>query len=106
MLVPDTVWEPALDTDGAVRGGGDVAELTGLLDLSRWPAGMRVIVRCERPHPGAQLSIFEETDGWRYQAFITNTAVGQLVLLEARHRAHAHAHAQAQAQAQARHRRA
>jgi Transposase DDE domain group 1 len=36
------------------------------------------IVRRERPHTGAQLSIFEERDGWRYQAFATNTAIGQL----------------------------
>ena len=50
---------------------------------------MRVIVRRERPHPGAQLSMFEEIDGWRYQAFVTNTATGQLQFLEARHRAHA-----------------
>ena len=50
---------------------------------------MRVIVRRERPHPGAQLSLFEEADGWRYQAFATNTKVGQLAFLEARHRAHA-----------------
>ena len=89
MLVPTTVWTPALDADGGVRAGGDVAELTGLLDLSRWPAGMRVIVRRERPHPGAQLSIFEERDGYRYQGFVTNTATGQLPFLEARHRAHA-----------------
>jgi Transposase DDE domain group 1 len=89
MLVPEKVWEPALDADGGVRAGGDVTELTGLLDLHTWPAGMRVIVRRERPHPGAQLSIFEERDGWRYQAFITNTATGQLAFLEARHRAHA-----------------
>ena len=27
--------------------------------------------------------------GWRYQAFVTNTEVGQLAFLEARHRAHA-----------------
>ena len=72
-----------------IRGGGDVAELTGLLDLKKWPAGMRVIVRRERPHPGAQLSLFEERDGWRYQAFVTNTTTGQLAFLEARHRAHA-----------------
>ena len=89
MLVPEKVWTPALDADGGVRAGGDVAELSGLLDLSRWPAGMRVIVRRERPHPGAQLSIFEEADGWRYQAFVTNTSTGQLAFLEARHRAHA-----------------
>jgi len=89
MLVPATVWTPALDADGGVRAGGDVAELTGLLNLSAWPAGMRVIVRRERPHPGAQLSMFEERDGYRYQAFVTNTATGQLPFLEARHRAHA-----------------
>jgi hypothetical protein len=89
MLVPETVWAPAMDTDGAVRTGGDVAELTGLCNLSTWPAGMRVIVRRERPHPGAQLSMFEEADGWRYQGFATNTATGQLAFLEARQRAHA-----------------
>lgn len=50
---------------------------------------MRVIVRRERPHPGAQLSLFEENDGWRYQAFATNTTAGALQFLEARHRAHA-----------------
>jgi hypothetical protein len=89
MLVPDKVWTPALDADGGVRAGGNVAELTGLLNVSGWPAGMRVIVRRERPHPGAQLSIFEEADGWRYQAFVTNSDTGQLAFLEARHRAHA-----------------
>ena len=88
MLVPEKVWTPALDADGGVRAGGDVAELTGLWTC-RWPAGMRVIVRRERPHPGAQLSMFEERDGYRYQAFVTNTATGQLAFLEARHRAHA-----------------
>ncbi len=70
-LVPKKVWTPALDADGEVREGGDVAELTGLIDtavLAKWPPGMRVIVRRERPHPGAQLSLFEERDGWRYQA--------------------------------------
>lgn len=29
------------------------------------------------------------SDGWRYQAFVTNTTTGQLAFLEARHRAHA-----------------
>ncbi len=74
--VPKGVWTPALDADGGVREGGDVADLTGLIDkdvVVKWPAGMRVIVRRERPHPGAQLSLFEERDGWRYQAFVTNT---------------------------------
>lgn len=91
-LVPKKVWTPALDADGEIREGGDVAEITGLLDLSKWPEGMRVIVRRERPHPGAQLSLFEERDGWRYQAFVTNSTEQpgvQLAFLEARHRAHA-----------------
>ena len=55
-LIPKAVWAPALDTDGGARDGGDVAELTDLLELSTWPAGMRVIVRRERPHAGAQLT--------------------------------------------------
>lgn len=88
-LVPKKVWTPAVETNGGVRDGADVAELTGLLDLTTWAEGMRVIVRRERPHPGAQLSLFEAADGWRYQAFVTNTKVGQLGFLEARHRAHA-----------------
>jgi hypothetical protein len=50
--------------------------------------GMRLIVRRERPHPGAQLT-FADHDGWRFQAFATDTRAGQLAHLEARHRAHA-----------------
>ena len=63
--VPAGAWTPAVDADGGIRDGGDVAEVTDLLDLTRWPAGMRVTIRRERPHPGAQLSLFEEADGWR-----------------------------------------
>jgi hypothetical protein len=47
--IPETVWTPALDADGGVRAGGDVAEITGLLDLSGWPDQMRVIVRRGAP---------------------------------------------------------
>lgn len=54
-----------------------------------WPADMRLIVRRERPHPGAQLDLFEQADGYRYQLFATNIAVGQLAVLDALHRAHA-----------------
>lgn len=84
-------WTPAVETDGELREGADVAELTALLDLSSWPPGMRIIVRRERPHPGAQLSVFEHRDGYRYQTFATNTPHGHggLAFLEARHRAHA-----------------
>jgi hypothetical protein len=87
--LPARAWTPALDADGDIRDGAEVAELTGLLELSHWPVGMRIIVRRERPHPGASLTLFEQTDGYRYQAFATNTGIGQLAFLEARHRAHA-----------------
>lgn len=84
-LIPDEVWQVAHDSDGSVRDGAWVAELTGLLDLTGWPTDMRVIVRKERPHPGAQLR-FTDTDGLRVTAFATNTARGQLADLELRHR--------------------
>ena len=87
--IPTSAWSPAINADGGIREGAQVAELTGLLSLTGWPDGMRVIVRRERPHPGAQLSLFEERDGWRYTAFITGTQIGALQWLEARHRAHA-----------------
>jgi len=54
LKVPARAWAPAYDAGGEVRPGAWVAEITGMLDLSGWPAGMRVIVRKERPHPGAQ----------------------------------------------------
>ena len=85
-------WYPAIDTDGGIRDGAWVAEATDLVDLSSWPAGTRVILRKERPHPGAQLR-FTDSDGMRVTAFITDTAPGvvpgQLAGLELRHRQHA-----------------
>jgi hypothetical protein len=62
--VPACAWTPAYDSDGEPREGARVAEITGLLDLSGWPAGMRVIARKERPHPGAQLRL-TDVDGNR-----------------------------------------
>jgi hypothetical protein len=83
--VPAEAWTPAYDGDGQVRDGAWVADITGLLDLDSWPAGMRVIVRKERPHPGAQLR-FTDIDGHRFTAFATGTKKGQLADLELRHR--------------------
>lgn len=87
--IPTHVWAPAIDSGGAIREGAWVAELTGLLDLTAWPPGMRVIARKERPHPGAQLR-FDDVDGMRITAFATNTPAGgpgtQLADLELRHR--------------------
>jgi hypothetical protein len=91
-LVPKRVWADAVDADGGHRDGAGLAEITGLLParvLAGYPTGTRVVVRRERPHPGAQLDVFEEADGWRYTAFATDTRVGQLSFLDARHRAHA-----------------
>jgi hypothetical protein len=89
--LPAIAWTAAIDAEGQPREGADVAELTTLPAdaLADYPAGTRIIVRRERPHPGAQLSLFEERDGWRYQCLATDTGVGQLAFLDARHRAHA-----------------
>lgn len=88
-LIPATAWQPALNADSEVREGADVVEITDLLAfrglLAGWPDGMRVIVRRERPHPGAQLR-FDDVDGYRLTAFATNTNRGQLATLELRHR--------------------
>ena len=84
-LVPAHVWTPAYDGEDQVRDGAWVAELTHLMDLTGWPPGMRVVVRKERPHPGAQLR-FDDVDGMRITAFVTNTTRGQLPDLELRHR--------------------
>ena len=80
-------------THELVRGHGAwVAEATGLIELRGWPAGTRLILRKERPHPGAQLRI-TDADGLRITGFLTNTAHGgparQLADLELRHRRHA-----------------
>jgi hypothetical protein len=65
-----------------------VAELTDQVSLDAWPQGSRLIVRRERPHPGAQLS-FSDGDGHRFQCLITDQPDNDLGALEARHRAHA-----------------
>jgi hypothetical protein len=61
-----------------------------MFDLTGWPSGMRLIVRKQRPHPGAQLRI-TDADGHRITAFVTNTTRGQLADLELRHRRRARA---------------
>ena len=89
-LMDEDVWTPAYSSAGGIREGAWVAELTGLLNLTGWPKGMRVIARKERPHPGAQLRI-TDADGLRVTAFATNTTRGQLPDLELRHRRRARA---------------
>jgi hypothetical protein len=94
--IPEDVWTPAYGADGKIREGAHVAEVTDLLHPQRhgWPVGMRVVVRREKPHPGAQLRI-TDANGWRITAFATNTRPGgpgsQLPDLELRHRRRARA---------------
>ena len=66
-----------------------MAEITDRLQLGAWPDGTRVIVRRERPHPGAQLS-FTDHDGHRFLATLTDLE-GDAVELERLHRARANA---------------
>ncbi|MGX1887901.1 IS1380 family transposase, partial [Streptomyces sp. NPDC055287] len=85
LKIPKKAWTPAYDAGGTERPGAWVAEITDIPDLSTWPKGMRLIVRKERPHPGAQLR-FTDLDGLRLTCFATNTKGGQLADLELRHR--------------------
>jgi len=100
-LVHEQDWQHVWNREGHPRDldgehGAGVVELTGLLrtsaggdELENWPADMRILCRRERPSAAAQLSLFEQADGWRYQLLATNTPGRQLDFLEARHRAHA-----------------
>ncbi|MFJ3692127.1 IS1380 family transposase [[Kitasatospora] papulosa] len=84
LKVPASAWTPAVEPGGEIRDGAWTAELDGDV-LKGWPKGMRLIVRKERPHPGAQLR-FTDADGLRLTAFATNTADGKITDLELRHR--------------------
>jgi hypothetical protein len=120
--VPAQAWQIAVDTGGQVRERrsddacpdhccahrkcwieeAHAAELTGLLrqgpagdQLAGWPASMRVFARRERPHPGAQLTLFEAETGWRYSLWVTNLPASwrgwraQPAYIDAAHRVHA-----------------
>jgi len=89
LQIPEDAWVPALDQDGSHRKNGEVAEITDMVDLSSWPEGSRLIVRRERPHPGAQLS-FTDHDGYRFQAILTDQTETDIAVIECRHRQHAH----------------
>ncbi len=88
LELPETAWTQAINADGAQRDGAWVAELTDRLDLSAWPEGSRLIVRRERPHPGAQFQIFDQ-HGYRYTCFLTDQDGNDIAALELRHRGRA-----------------
>ncbi len=89
LQVSQDAWVVALDQDGSARKNGEVVEITSMVDLSAWPERSRLIVRRERPHPGAQLS-FTDHDGYRFQAILTDQIDQDIAVLECRHRQHAH----------------
>lgn len=88
MLVQEEDWVPVADAGGQASHGAWATELTGLVDLSAWGGNARLICRRERPHPGAQLSLSDASDGFRHQCFLT-TSAGDVATLELRHRGHA-----------------
>jgi hypothetical protein len=120
-MVPARAWQIAVDGAGEVRERraegacadrdcghracwieeAHVSELTGILrggrhdDIATWPEAMRIFARRERPHPGAQLTLFEAEDGWRYTLRATNLPEktcgwrGQAACIDAAHRVHA-----------------
>ena len=91
-LIAKQSWMPAIEAASGIREGAWLAEATALVDLSNWPEGSRLILRTERPHPGAQLT-FTDADGHRITALLTDTPPGvmpaQAAGLELRHRQHA-----------------
>jgi hypothetical protein len=120
--VPEQAWQIAIGPGGEIRERraadacagrccghrrcwieeAHVTELTGLLrsgpaadQLDGWPATMRVFARRERPHPGAQLTLFEAEDGWRYTLWVTNLPAtvrgwrANPAYIDAAHRVHA-----------------
>jgi hypothetical protein len=89
-LTQEEDWTPAVETDGAARDGAWVVELTELIAPGSWPERTRVIARRERPHPGAQLTLFDQHEGFRHQVFITDQTDPNIAALELRHRQRAH----------------
>jgi hypothetical protein len=95
---PKTVWQGGIDQDGNPLDDTRVADITGLLDLSKWTAkvpGLRIIARDEPLHPkyAKRASDREKARGRRYQLIAVNATTGQVPWLDARHRSHAHVEA-------------
>ncbi len=83
-----SVWTSAVTQHGDIRDGAHVAEATGMIDLDGYPDGTRLLVRREPLHPGAQQT-FDDLDGHRFTAFVTDQDDDDLAVLDTRHRAHA-----------------
>jgi hypothetical protein len=88
LAADDDRWVQAVRQDGQPRTGAAVAEITDLVDLAAWPDRSRLIVRREPLHPGAQQT-FDDIDGFRFTAFLTDQPEVDIAELDRRHRAHA-----------------
>jgi hypothetical protein len=84
LQVPERQWRQAIDHSTEDRDGAWVTEVTDQVNLDAWPDGSRLIVRRERPHPGAQFQIFDE-HGYRHTCFLTDQT-GDIAMLEMKHR--------------------
>ena len=73
LEVTEAQWQQAIDAGGENRDGAWVTEITSQVNLDNWPEGSRLIVRRERPHPGAQFQIFD-SHGYRHTCFLTDQA--------------------------------
>lgn len=81
-------WTPATSPDGKPRDDAHVAELADVPLGDHWPDGLRVIARREPLHPGAQQT-FDDIDGHRFTAVLTDLPGDDIAALEAGHRARA-----------------
>jgi hypothetical protein len=81
-------WTPAVRQDGSVREGAAVAELADVPLGDGWPEDLRIIVRREPLHPGAQQTL-DDVDGQRFTALLTDLDDDDIVALDAGHRARA-----------------
>jgi len=96
---PESAWVLAVCQDGKPRIARDedgqmvelahVCELTGLVDLSSWPAGSRLIARRERLQGEEQLRLFADHGEWRLEVFLTDQDDEDVAELDRRHRQHA-----------------
>ena len=75
LQIPASAWTPAVESNGEVRDGAWVAELTGGVREGWPPDGMQLIVCKELPRPGAQLRI-TDANGMRLTCFAATDVVG------------------------------
>jgi hypothetical protein len=74
LALPEAAWWPAIEGDNQARDGAWVAELADHLALDAWPEGLPLIVRRERPHPGAQTPARDDEEERRVRLLLLGKA--------------------------------